>query len=94
MTWSDRILVCADCGAAFAFTVGEQEFHLSLGFRNDPARCPDCRALRKAGRRPGRPWSRVTCPECGQPAEVPFRPVEGRPVLCRACYLKPRPGRR
>jgi CxxC-x17-CxxC domain-containing protein len=43
----DKILTCADCGASFVFTAGEQEFHSSRGF-SDPRRCPDCRAARKA----------------------------------------------
>ena len=32
------------------FTAGEQEFHASKGFENDPSRCADCRASRKASR--------------------------------------------
>lgn len=30
----------------------------------------------------------VTCSECGNPAQVPFEPKEGRPVYCRDCYRK------
>ena len=28
----------------------------------------------------------VTCSDCGQQAEVPFQPTEGKPVYCRECY--------
>jgi len=28
----------------------------------------------------------AVCAECGQQTEVPFKPTEGRPVYCRACY--------
>ena len=28
----------------------------------------------------------VICAECGQPAQVPFRPSGDRPVYCRECY--------
>jgi CxxC-x17-CxxC domain-containing protein len=35
----------------------------------------------------------VTCSDCGQPAQVPFRPTEGRPVYCRDCFAKHRPAR-
>lgn len=32
----------------------------------------------------------VTCSDCGQQAEVPFQPTEGKPVYCRECYPKHR----
>ena len=50
MSYADKSLVCRDCGQAFVFTSGEQEFHASKGFQNDPSRCPDCRAARKSAR--------------------------------------------
>jgi CxxC-x17-CxxC domain-containing protein len=28
----------------------------------------------------------VTCNQCGQQAQVPFRPIEGREVFCQPCY--------
>jgi CxxC-x17-CxxC domain-containing protein len=48
--YNDRNVTCSDCNATFVFTAGEQEFHASKGFSNDPRRCPDCRAARKASR--------------------------------------------
>ena len=50
MSYADRVLTCRDCGQSFVFTAGEQEFHASKGFENDPSRCADCRATRKASR--------------------------------------------
>ena len=50
MSYADKTLTCRDCGQAFVFTSGEQEFHASKGFTNEPGRCPDCRAARKAER--------------------------------------------
>lgn len=47
--YADRTLVCRDCGKEFAFSTGEQEFYASRGL-NEPTRCSDCRAARKAGR--------------------------------------------
>jgi CxxC-x17-CxxC domain-containing protein len=44
----DRTLTCRDCGQQFAFTAGEQEFFQSRGLTNEPGRCPECRATRKA----------------------------------------------
>ena len=46
---ADTTLTCRDCGQAFTFTSGEQEFYASRGF-SEPSRCPDCRAARKAQR--------------------------------------------
>ncbi len=48
--YADKTLTCRDCGQAFIFTTGEQEFHASKGFTNEPGRCPECRAARKAER--------------------------------------------
>jgi len=46
--YQDRTLTCGDCRDSFTFTAGEQEFHASKGFSNDPGRCPTCRSARKA----------------------------------------------
>ena len=48
MSFSDKTLTCRDCGRPFEFTGGEQEFYASRGFTNEPSRCPECRAARKA----------------------------------------------
>jgi CxxC-x17-CxxC domain-containing protein len=50
LSYADKVLTCRDCGQAFTFTAGEQEFHASKGFENEPSRCQDCRAVRKAAR--------------------------------------------
>jgi CxxC-x17-CxxC domain-containing protein len=46
---ADTTLTCRDCGQAFTFTSGEQDFYASRGY-SEPSRCPDCRAARKAER--------------------------------------------
>ena len=46
----DKTLTCRDCGTSFVFTEREQEFFAQKGFTNEPSRCPDCRAARKAAR--------------------------------------------
>jgi len=33
----------------------------------------------------------AVCSACGQTTQVPFKPVEGRPVYCRDCYRSRRP---
>jgi CxxC-x17-CxxC domain-containing protein len=50
LSYADKVLTCRDCNQAFTFTSGEQEFHASKGFDNEPTRCQDCRAVRKAAR--------------------------------------------
>ncbi len=47
MTFEDRTMPCRDCGGAFVFTAGEQEFYAQKGFGNDPTRCPLRRRQRK-----------------------------------------------
>jgi len=27
-----------------------------------------------------------TCSMCGKPCEVPFKPINGRPVFCKVCF--------
>jgi CxxC-x17-CxxC domain-containing protein len=57
VSYADKTLTCRDCGQAFIFSSGEQEFHASKGFSNEPGRCPDCRAARKAERGGGGGYS-------------------------------------
>ena len=47
MAFQDRELTCRDCGGAFVFTAGEQEFYATKGLEHDPVRCQSCRATRK-----------------------------------------------
>jgi CxxC-x17-CxxC domain-containing protein len=49
---ADTTLTCRDCGQAFTFTSGEQDFYASRGF-SEPSRCADCRAARKSQRESG-----------------------------------------
>lgn len=88
MDFSDRILKCVICGNDFVFTADEQRFFHAKQFTNDPKHCKVCKARRTAKSMRARPETRTTCAECGQPTTVPFRPSQGRPVLCRACFEK------
>ena len=91
----DRTLTCRDCGREFIFTVGEQEFHAQKGFTNDPGRCPDCRAARRAergggssygGARQEREMFPAVCARCGKDTQVPFQPRNDKPVYCSECF--------
>jgi len=94
MSFEDKALQCADCGATFTFTAGEQEFFAAKGYTNDPKRCPSCRQARKSERSGGmgyggdsrRQMYPAVCTECGKETEVPFQPRNDRPVYCRDCY--------
>ncbi|MEM3374700.1 MAG: CxxC-x17-CxxC domain-containing protein [Candidatus Woesearchaeota archaeon] len=33
-----------------------------------------------------RQMHKAICSDCGQETEVPFKPIEGKPVYCRTCY--------
>ena len=46
--YTDEDLECKDCGNAFVFTSGEQEFYASKGFDNKPVRCKECKDAKKA----------------------------------------------
>ena len=93
----DRILICSDCHSEFIFTAGEQLFFHDKQFKNDPKRCKPCKSKRSAPS-PGGPTTgpaaaglsrtetRTECSECGVQTTVPFKPTQGRPVLCRQCF--------
>lgn len=31
---------------------------------------------------------KATCTKCGESCEVPFKPVSGKPIFCRNCFVK------
>jgi CxxC-x17-CxxC domain-containing protein len=101
VSYQDKTLTCSDCGAPFTFTAGEQEFHASKGFTNEPRRCPTCRAAKRASSGGGygggsgyssggyggqREFFSATCASCGKEARVPFQPRGDKPVYCSDCF--------
>ena len=86
MEFSDRVLKCCDCGAEFVFTAGEQLFFHDKQFKNEPKHCKQCKAKRGRGGSRVRPETRTNCSQCGAETTVPFKPTQGRPVLCRSCF--------
>lgn len=102
MEFVDRLLTCVDCGGEFIFTAGEQLFFLDKNFKNDPKRCKPCKSKRAAGVNAAagsgpaaagisRTETRTMCSECGIETTVPFKPTQGRPVLCRQCFKNKKP---
>src|SRR6202451_2546261 len=91
MQFVDRFLKCSDCGQEFVFTAGEQLFFHDKQFKNDPKRCKQCKIKRVAGTGNGvRTETRTVCSECATETTVPFKPTQGRPVLCRSCFQQRR----
>ncbi len=89
--FSDKTVVCKDCGQNFTFTAGEQEFYAEKGFTNEPQRCKSCRAARKNSRGSEggtRQMYDAVCSNCGRPCKVPFEPRGDRPVYCSDCFRK------
>jgi CxxC-x17-CxxC domain-containing protein len=91
MDFIDKTLKCVDCGNDFVFTAGEQLFFHDKQFKNEPKRCKTCKSKRASGKT-ARPETRTTCSECGAETTVPFKPSQGRPVLCRSCFQRKQPG--
>ena len=101
MQFVDRFLKCSDCGNDFVFTAGEQLFFFDKQFKNDPKRCKLCKAKRAGLGRSTNPnalsalpfsrtETRTECSACGVETTVPFKPTQGRPVLCRSCFQEKR----
>ena len=82
----DKVLRCAVCEGEFVFTAGEQFFYQLRNFIHDPKVCKRCRSTRRNGSRSAHPDTTVTCAVCGTVTTVPFKPIRGRPVLCRLCF--------
>jgi CxxC-x17-CxxC domain-containing protein len=96
MEYRDKVLKCAECGAEFVFTAGEQMFFADKGFKNEPKRCKSCKAKRADNVGQGqvsnfqRTETKTTCSQCGKETTVPFKPTQGRPVYCRECFQQRR----
>ena len=88
--FQDKALICRDCSKEFIFTAGEQEFFVTKKFHT-PTRCKECRTKRKnmnasPNLNPQRELYEITCAKCGGKDKIPFKPVEGRALYCKACY--------
>jgi len=98
MSFQEKTIQCADCGTDFSFTIEEQELFQIRGYTNEPKRCLSCRQARKVERNENRGNSYglprqmfpAICASCGKETEVPFKPINGKPVYCSDCYNKVR----
>ncbi len=102
MEFQDKTLQCATCGREYLFAAREQEFYREKGFV-EPKHCRECRQQRKRRRESyarqtqeggevpvSRQMSSVICAECGKPTQVPFKPLTGKPILCKDCFIQKR----
>ena len=88
--FQDKTLICRDCSKEFIFTARDQEFFVTKKFHT-PTRCKECRIKRKnmntgPNLSPQRELYEITCGKCGGKDKVPFKPVEGKVLYCKACY--------
>ena len=91
---SDLMLTCRECGKNFSFPTSQQAAYARRGFTNQPSRCPDCRANRRAARPITRRSSNgnrrqtypAVCSGCGAAATLPFNPGRDRPGYCPGCF--------
>jgi CxxC-x17-CxxC domain-containing protein len=91
MGFSDKWIVCADCGRQFLWDVGEQLWYHEKHLANQPKHCKSCRDRRRAARlNEPRHYSKVSCDRCGNPTYVPFVPLGIKPIYCRSCLTAAR----
>jgi len=92
--------VCAECGKECEVPfqpTGDKPVYCSTCFGNKGGN-----ERRSGGRDGGRDFGRsgrsdfrenrkfsAICDKCGKQCEVPFRPTEGKPVFCDACFTRP-----
>lgn len=88
--YTDKTIVCKDCGKEFVFTAGEQEFYAEKGFESEPSRCKDCRTNHKFSRHHKVIMYEIVCSKCGKIESIPFEPRHDRPVFCSDCYKEQR----
>jgi CxxC-x17-CxxC domain-containing protein len=88
MAFADRDLLCVSCGVEFVFSAGEQAFFQTKGFTNDPKHCKQCHSELHGKQNRVTKETKVACAECRSETTVPFKPTQGRPVLCRSCFSK------
>jgi CxxC-x17-CxxC domain-containing protein len=82
--FTDKSIVCRDCGTTFVWSASEQEFYASRGFENEPVRCRDCRNRRKIerGQATGAP---VAAMATSAPGNGRRAPREMFPAVCDDC---------
>jgi CxxC-x17-CxxC domain-containing protein len=84
--FEDKTIVCKDCQKEFVWSAREQKFYQDKGFENVPARCPDCRKVKKVERLQAGPHFDAKCSKCGKSDIVPFELEKNLPAYCEKCF--------
>ena len=87
MSLTDKEIICKECGTAFMWSGGEQEFFAEKGLTNTPSRCPICRK-KKDVKHSFQTSYDIACAECGKKSQSPFKPADPQNVLCQECFEK------
>jgi len=81
---------CSECGAEcevpFKPTEGKRVLCNDCFRRNRPPRRNNFNNNRRSFNDRPREMHKATCADCGKECEVPFKPTEGRAVLCQDCF--------
>ena len=82
--------ICAQCGAACKVPFrpnGRKEVFCSKCFEDHGGSSRDSGfGDSRRSNFSDKQMFRATCDQCGQGCEVPFRPTQGKPVLCSNCF--------
>ena len=85
VTYTDKVLQCADCGVDFVFSASEQQFFAQKGFASAPKRCASCRAQRRATMGGGSSYGNGGGGSYGRGPREPYFKVNHVLGLARAC---------
>jgi len=94
MQFQDKWIDCVNCGKAFVFSGRDQKYYQEQGFKNEPKRCRECRALLKRQKQVTtdadgveKELFKAVCAACGRATYVPFKPTGAKPIYCRDCLV-------
>ena len=87
MSFTDKEIICRDCGTAFVWSAGEQEFFAEKGLVNTPTRCPICRKKKEVKHTFQTSYD-IACAECGKKGQSPIKPPESKNILRQTCFDK------
>jgi hypothetical protein len=85
MDFTDKEIVCRDCGTSFMWSAGEQEFFTQKGLVNTPSRCPICRK-KKDVKHDFQHLFDIECRLCHKKSRSPFQPNDAAQAICEACF--------
>ncbi|MFA6423376.1 MAG: zinc-ribbon domain containing protein [Patescibacteria group bacterium] len=86
--FTEKKLICRECGKNFIWTANEQNFFSEKGLKNVPTRCEKCRILYKEKHK-FKVSSPIKCKECGVEGEISYLPKNKNDlILCENCFAK------